>query len=200
MVITGAAWVICRVSDARSSCACRSGAFDASMTPARAARSASPCRGSPGAGPAIPTACAPHTTPSPWRWAAIRERVWRPAPACRSAARPCCAASVRPISKPLPPRVLGVDDWAWRKGSATARSCVIWSVTAGHRPAARPHGRDPGHLAEGPSVRRDRRARSRRRLWRRSPPRGAAGHPGRGSVASDLRVFGNYTFPTIRKV
>ena len=80
-VIIGVAWVICRV--ARSSCACRSGAFDASMTPARVARSASPCRGSPVAGPAIPTACAPRITPSAWRWAAIRERVWRSGPAWR---------------------------------------------------------------------------------------------------------------------
>ena len=117
MVITGAAWVICRVSDARSSCACRSGAFDASMTPAHAARSASPCRGSPGAGPAIPSACAPRTTPSPWRWAAIRERVWRAGPACRSA-RTTLLRRIReaPLEALPPTRVLGVDDWAWRKG------------------------------------------------------------------------------------
>src|SRR4051794_3855318 len=117
-VITGAAWVICRVLDARSSCACRSGAFGASTTPARAARSASPCRTSPVAGPAIPTACAPRITPSPWRWAAIREPTWQAGSACRSARPPLCAASGGPVpGPPPPPGVLGVDDWAWRKGS-----------------------------------------------------------------------------------
>ena len=33
-----------------------------------------------------------------------------------------------------------------------------------------------------------------------SPPGSAAGHSGRRPVACDLRVFGNHTFPTIRKV
>ena len=35
------------------------------------------------------------------------------------------------LDPPLPPRVLGVDDWAWRKGSTTARSSVISSAGAG---------------------------------------------------------------------
>ena len=122
-------------------------------TPAHAARSASPCRGSPVAGPAIPSACAPRTTPSPWRWAAIRERVWRPAPACRSAARPCCAASVKRRWRPCRRPVFWVSMIGpGAKASATARSCATWSVT-GYRPAARPHGRDPGHwLKDHPSV------------------------------------------------
>src|SRR6187551_3217231 len=33
--------------------------------------------------PAIPSACAPLTTPSPWRWAAIQERTWPPGSAWR---------------------------------------------------------------------------------------------------------------------
>ncbi|OWK20589.1 hypothetical protein AJ88_28735 [Mesorhizobium amorphae CCBAU 01583] len=31
---------------------------------------------------------------------------------------------------PEAPRVVGIDDWAWRKGSATERSSAIWSATA----------------------------------------------------------------------
>src|SRR3954451_24729849 len=116
-VITGAVSVICRVSDARSSCACRSGAFDASMTPARAARSASPCRGSPGAGPAIPSACAPHITPLPWLLggnpgARLATRTGMPVGGTTLLRR----IREAPLEALPPTRVLGVDDWAWRKG------------------------------------------------------------------------------------
>ena len=172
--------MICRVSDARSSSACMSGAFDVSMTPARAARSASPCRGSPVAEPAIPTACAPRITPSPWRWAAIQERTWPPGSACRSARRPCCAASARPISIRRSRRVSSAS-MTGAKARATARSSVI--LSAGAASTCCP-GRDPGRVAQGPSIGRDRRPRSGRRLRRGSPPGSAAGHSGRRPVAS----------------
>jgi hypothetical protein len=94
------------------------------------------------------------------------------------ARRPCCAASASSIRRS---RRVSSASMTGAKASATARSCATWSVTGSSTCCP---GRDPGHLAEGPSVRRDRRARSRRRLWRRSPPRSATGRPGRGSVAS----------------
>ena len=50
------------------------------------------------------------------------------------------------LDPPLPPRVLGVDDWAWRKASTTARSCVISSAGAGSSTCC--PGRDPGRVAE----------------------------------------------------
>ena len=44
------------------------------------------------------------------------------------------------LDPPLPPRVLGVDDWAWRKGRSYGRSCVISSAGAASTccPTARP--------------------------------------------------------------
>jgi transposase len=84
---------------------------------------------------------------------------------------------------PSPPRVLGVDDWAWRKASTYGtilcdleRRCAIDLLP----------GRDPGDMAEMPSVGGDHRAGPRRRLCRRLTPWRSPGTSNCGPVAFAL--------------
>ena len=57
------------------------------------------------------------------------------------------------LDPPLPPRVLGVDDWAWRKGSHYGT--ILCDLERGRRvePAARPEGETlAAWLKDHPSV------------------------------------------------
>ena len=94
------------------------------------------------------------------------------------ARRPCCAASA---SSSRRSRRVSSASMTGAKARATARSSVI--LSAGAASTCCP-GRDPGRVAQGPSIGRDRRPRSGRRLRRGSPPGSAAGHSGRRPVAS----------------
>ena len=80
--------------------------------------------------------------------------------------------------------VIGIDDWAWRRITATAASSAISNgarVDAASRPRTG-HGRG---LAGTPSGDYRHRARPRRRIWPSSDQSGTAGGAGRRSLAPD---------------
>ena len=132
-----------------------------------------------------------HAGPSGWvscsvtwrlaTWRRGRRPAGRPA---RHADQPGHPAAARPraaIPRPIP-RVLGVDDWAWRQGHATAPSWSTWSAD-GRRPAARPQAETlAAWLRQHPGV-RARRPRPRRRLCRGRRAGRPGRYPGRGPLA-----------------
>lgn len=67
------------------------------------------------------------------------------------------------------PRVVSIDDWAWRKGQTLWHADLRSRTAEGHRSAARPRARYCGSLA--PRAPRDQDCRPRSQRWlRRLPP------------------------------